>query len=131
MEIVEVCGHDYLTAKKLNISDDKVIKTFGRRDPIRITPEGMEPKQGVYGIKIVKPGSVNYFSFSGGLEAQNQDALSQKVYRQFMEAEMIQECISRNKKLQKKIGISNPLVKITYSVQTKLVQMSEEGDFSP
>ena len=44
-----------------------------------------------------------------------------------MEAEVIQECISRNKKLPKKIGIANPLVKISYSVQTKLVEMSEEA----
>jgi hypothetical protein len=75
----------------------------------------------------VKPGSVTYFYFSEGLEAQNLDALSRKVYRQFMEAEVIQECISRNKKLPKKIGIANPLVKMTYSVQTKLVEMSEEA----
>jgi len=126
LELVGACKHDYLTAKKLNTSDDQIIETFWQRYPIRITPEETEPNQGVYGIKIVKPGSVNYFYLSEGLEAQNLEALSRKVYRQFMEAEVILECISRKKKLPKKIGISNPLVKITYSVQTKLVQMSEE-----
>ena len=125
-ELVEVCGHDYLTAKKLNTSDDKIIKTFWQRKPVQLNLDEQTEKQGIYGIKIVKPGSVTYFYFSQGLEAQNLDALSRKVYRQFMEAEVIQECISRNKKLPKKIGISNPLVKITYSVQTKLLQMSEE-----
>jgi len=85
-----------------------------------------EPNHSIYRIKIVKPGSVTSFYFSEGLEAQNLDALSRKVYRQFMEAEVIQECISRNRKLPKKIGIANPLVKISYSVQTKLVEMSEE-----
>ena len=130
LELVGVCKHDYLTAKKLNTSDDKIIETFWQRDPIRINPEETEPNQGVYGIKIVKPGSVNYFYFSEGLEAQNLDALSRKVYRQFMEAEMIQECISRKKKLPKKIGIANPLVKISYSVQKKLVEMSEEAGWT-
>jgi transposase len=126
LELIGACGHDYLTAKKLNKSDDKIIKTFWQRNPVQLNHDGQTEKQGIYGIKIVKPGSVTYFYFSEGLEAQNLDALSRKVYRQFMEAEVIQECISRNKKLPKKIGIANPLVKITYSVQTKLVQMSEE-----
>ena len=127
LELIGACKHEYLTAKKLNASDDTIIKTFWQRDPIKINPEEAEPNHGIYGIKIMKPGSVTYFYFSEGLEAQNLDALSRKVYRQFMEAEVIQECISRNRKLPKKIGIANPLVKISYSVQTKLVEMSEEA----
>lgn len=127
LELIGACKHEYLTAKKLNASDDTIIKTFWQRDPIRINPEEAEPNHGIYGIKIMKPGSVTYFYFSEGLEAQNLDALSRKVYRQFMEVEVIQECISRKKKLPKKIGIANPLVKISYSVQTKLVEMSEEA----
>ena len=43
---------------------------------------------------------------------------------------MLQECISRKKKLPKKIGISNPVMKIIYSVQTKLLQMSEEEELA-
>ena len=54
LELVEVCGHDYLTAKKLNTSDDTIIKTFWQRDPIKINPEEAEPNHGIYGIKIVK-----------------------------------------------------------------------------
>lgn len=130
LELIGACRHEDLTAKKLNKSDDKIIKTFWQRDPIKINPEETKPNQGIYGIQIEKPGSVTYFYFSEGLEAQNLDALSRKVYRQFMEAEVIQECISRNKKLPKKIGISNPLVKIPHFVQTKLIQMSEEAGWA-
>ncbi len=126
LELIGACRHDYLTAKKLNTSDDKIIKTFWQRDPTKINHDEQTDKQGIYGIKIVKPGSVTYFYFSEGLEAQNLDALSRKVYRQFIEAAVIQEYISRNKKLPKKIGIANPLVKITYWIQTKLIHMSEE-----
>jgi transposase len=126
LELIGACKHEYLTAKKLNKSDDKIIETFWQRNPVQFNLDGQTDKHGIYGIKIVKPGSVTYFYFSEGLEAQNLDALSRKVYRQFMETEVIQECISRKKKLPKKIGISNPLVKITYSVQTKLIHMSEE-----
>ena len=130
LELVGVCGHDYLTAKKLNISDDKIIETFWQRKPVQLNHDEQTEKQGIYGIKIVKHGSVNYFYFEEELEAQNLDALSRKVYRQFMEAEMLQECISRKKKLPKKIGISNPVMKIIYSVQTKLLQMSEEEELA-
>ena len=71
-------------------------------DPTKINHDEQTDKQGIYGIKIVKPGSVTYFYFSEGLEAQNLDALSRKVYRQFIEAAVIQEYISRNKKLQRR-----------------------------
>ena len=77
----------------------------------------------------MKPGSLTYFYFSEGIEAQNPDALSRKVNQQFTEVEMIQECISRKKMLPKKIGISNPLVKIAYFIQIKLVQMSDDADY--
>jgi len=129
LKLIDACKHEYLTAKKLNKSDDKIIETFWERNPIRINPGEKEPNQGIYGIKIVKPSSVTYFYLSEGLEVQGLDAISRKVYRQFMEAEMIPECISRKKKLPKKLGISNPQVKIAYSVQIKLVQMSDDAGY--
>lgn len=61
----------YLTAKKLNKSDDKMIKVFDKSKATVIDPE-----KGVYGIKFVKPSSIDYFYFS---EALQNDLLKSKA----------------------------------------------------
>jgi transposase len=59
----------YLTARKLNKSDDKKIATFWE-----ISPELINAKNGIYGLKIVKPSSVNYFYFSKKLQKEQLDS---------------------------------------------------------
>jgi len=49
----------YLTAKKLNKSDDKRIEKFDKSKA-----ELIDAEKGVYGIKFVKPSSIDYFYFS-------------------------------------------------------------------
>jgi transposase len=56
----------YITAKKLNKSDDKIIADFAE-----YCPERVNSKNGIYGIKITKPNSVNYLYFSEKLQKDN------------------------------------------------------------
>lgn len=49
----------YITGKKLNKSDDKIIAAFETYHP-----QDIDGKPGVRGIKIEKPSSINYFYFS-------------------------------------------------------------------
>ncbi len=59
LDLIKGDGMDYLTAKKLNSSDDKLIKLFDQ-----LEPEIVEEEKGIYGIRIVKPSSINYLYFS-------------------------------------------------------------------
>jgi transposase len=111
----------YLTAKKLNKSDDKIIANFWDR-----SPELVNPKDGIYGLKIVKPNSVNYLYFSKKLQKEQLDSKARKVMRKLKEAKDIQKSIEKNKKLPKKFRINNVLVDVVYSLQTKLVELDEE-----
>jgi transposase len=55
----------YLTAKKLNKSDDKRIKSFDKSKA-----ELIDAEKGIYGIKFVKPSSIDYFFFSETLQKE-------------------------------------------------------------
>jgi len=46
--------------------------------------------------------------------------------RQMQDAKSIQDLINRNKKLPKRFRINNVLVDVTYSLQTKLMEIDEE-----
>lgn len=46
--------------------------------------------------------------------------------RQIQKAKDIQESIDRNKKHSKRFRINNVLVDVSYSLQTKLVELDEE-----
>ena len=59
LERIELNRNDYLTAKKLNVSDDAVFQTF---DPERW--ERIDVDTGVYALKRVFPSRVNYYFFS-------------------------------------------------------------------
>jgi len=111
----------YLTARKLNTSDDKKIATFWK-----CSPELIDHKAGIYGLKITKPSSINYFYFSKKLQKEQLDSKARKVMRQMQEARAIQESIDKNKKLPKKFRINNVLVDVTYSLQTKLMEIEEQ-----
>ena len=111
----------YLTAKKLNKSDDKIIAKFEEYHP-----EVIDAETGVRGIKIEKPNSINYFFFSKKLQKEQLESRARKVVRQIKEAKDIQESIDKNKALPKRFRINNLLIDVDYSVQTKLVELTED-----
>ena len=111
----------YLTAKKLNKSDDKRIKEFDKEKT-----ELIDAEKGIYGIKYAKPSSIDYFYFSETLQKQQLEATARKALRKLQEAKEIQNSIDRNKQLPKKFQINNVLIDVTYSYQTKLEELSEE-----
>ncbi|BBL64169.1 MULTISPECIES: IS1634 family transposase [Methanosarcina] len=112
---------DYLTAMKLNTSDDKIIEKFDLE-----RAELIDPEKGIYGIKIVKPRSIKYFYFSESLQKRQLEARARAVMRKLQEAKEIQKAVIRNKKLPKKFRINNELIEIDYSFRTKLEELSDE-----
>ena len=111
----------YMTAKKLNKSDDKIISRFEAYHPQTIDAE-----KGVRGIKLEKPNSVNYLFFSKNLQKEQLESRARKILREINEAKAIQESIDSGKKLPKRFRINNLLIDVEYSIQTKLIDMSEE-----
>ena len=111
----------YLTARKLNTSDDKIIANFWST-----SPELIDSEDGIYCLKIVKPSSFNYFYFSKKLQKEQLDSKARKIMRQMQEAKDIQESIDKNKKLPKRFRINNVLIDVSYSLQTKLVELNEQ-----
>jgi transposase len=111
----------YLTARKLNKSDDKIIANYWNH-----SLEIVDQEDGIYGLKIVKPSSVNYFYFSEKLQHEQLESRARKIMRQIEEAKLIQKSIDKNKKLPKKFRINNALVDVVYSLQTKLVELDEQ-----
>lgn len=111
----------YLTAKKLNKSDDKRIKVFDKSKA-----ELVDVERKVYGIKYVKPNSIDYFYFSEALEKEQLESKKRRAMRKYLEAKEIQESIDKNRMLPKKFRIDNELVDVTYTYQTKLKELSEE-----
>jgi len=121
IKLIRTDKMQYLTAKKLNKSDDKLIKKFDELDT-----EVIDEIKGIYGYKIVKPNSVNYLYFSKTLKKQQLEAKARKILRMIKEAKEIQESIDKKKKIPKKYLINNVLVKVNISFQTKLMEFGEE-----
>lgn len=111
----------FLTAKKLNKSDDKRIKDFDKKKAKLI-----DSKKGIYGLKFVNPSSIDYFYFSEKLEKEHLETKKRKALKKFEEAKELQNALDKGKPLPKKYQIKNELVDITYSFQTKLKELSEE-----
>ncbi len=111
----------YLTAKKLNKSDDKRIEDFDKSKA-----ELIDAEKGIYGIKFVKPSSIDYFYFSETLQKQQLESRARSALRKLQEAKEIQKSIDKDKQLPKKFRINNVLIDITYSYQTKLEELNEE-----
>ena len=112
----------FLTAKKLNKSDDLLIKKFWDLKQIDLGNE-------VFGYKQKFPSRTNYFFFSKQLQIDQLESKMRKASRQFDEAKEIQKSIDSNKKLPKRYQINNPLIDMTYSFQTKLPILSEKEAF--
>ena len=111
----------YLTAKKLNTSDDKRIKEFDK-----LKAELVDAEKKIYGIKYVKPSSIDYFYFSETLQKDQLKSQARKALRKLQEAKEIQNSIDNNRQLPMKFRINNVLIDIAYSYQTKLGELSDE-----
>ncbi len=111
----------YLTAKKLNTSDDKRIKEFDNSKA-----ELVDAEKGIYGIKFVKPSSIDYFYFSETLQKDQLKSQARKALKKLQEAKEIQNSIDNNRQLPVKFRINNVLIDIAYSYQTKLGELSDE-----
>ena len=111
----------YLTSKKLNKSDDRIISRFDKYNPITIDAEN-----GIKGIKIEKPNSINYLFFSKKLQTEQLESRARKILKQMREAKAIQASIDHGKKLPTQFRINNLLIDVEYTVQTKLMELSED-----
>jgi len=114
----------FLTAKKLNKSDDLLIKKFWD-----LNPELVDSEKGIFGFKQKFPTRTNYFFFSKYLQVEQLESKMRKASKQFNEAQEIQKSIDSNKKLPRKFLINNPLVDLKYQLQTKLPFLSEKEAF--
>jgi transposase len=114
----------FISAKKLNTSDDNLIKKFWK-----MKPELVDSEKGIYGIKICYPKRTNYFFFSEKLEKENIASALRKAERQLKEAQDIEQASRKGKALPKRFRINNILVKATIEYQTKLKSLSDEQAF--
>jgi transposase len=111
----------FLTAKKLNTSDDLLIRKYWELDL-----ELIDEQKEIYGFKQEFPSRTNYFYFSKKLQVEQLESKMRKASKQFREAKEIQESIENNRKLPKKYMINNPLIDMKFSIQTKLPSLNEE-----
>jgi len=111
----------YVTLKKLNKSDDKIIKNFHK-----YSPEVVDAEKGIVGIKLPKKSSINYLYFSEKLYQEQLASKERKIIKQVIEAEELQKIIDNNKKIPKRFKINNQLIDVTYSFQTKLTELSDD-----
>lgn len=124
LDRIELDGNDYLTAKKLNVSDDAVFQAFSED-----AWECIDSESGVYAVKRTFPSRVNYYFFSEKLKNDHLKSLRHKAERLLAEAVAIQNSLDKGKRLPKRFRINNPLVDVRYDYQTKLVGMDEEEAF--
>src|SRR3990167_1652018 len=86
----------YLSAKKLNVSDDKRIKTFMK------SPENcVAPEKSIYGEIIEYPTRFDYFFFSEQLQHDQIEAKLRLAERKLAEAKEIQQALNKGKSLPK------------------------------
>ncbi len=121
VEAILVDKMKYLSAKKLNISDDKRIKNFNKSKA-----ELIDLEDRVYGIKFVKPSRIDYFYFSEKLKKNQLKSKKRHALRKYEEAKEIQASIDNKRGLPKRFQINNELVDITYTYQTKLKELNEK-----
>ena len=81
-DIIRVDDMQYLTAKKLNKSDDKIIARYEVYNP-----ELIDSNDGVYGIKIVRPSSTDYLYFQKSYRRNNWNRRREKLTDKLMKPE--------------------------------------------
>ena len=113
--------NNFLTRKKLNMSDDKLFDTFSEN-----TWQCIDEERKEYCLKKIFPSRVNYYFYSQVLYDLNMAARRKKAEKQYREAVQLQGDLDRGKKIKKKFLISNDLIEMSVSFQTKLTKMTEE-----
>jgi len=113
-------GNNFLTRKKLNVSDDKLFDSFSKDSWQCIDPEREE-----YCLVKRFPSRVNYYFFSRELYDLNISARRKKADKLYGEAVSLQNDLDRGKKLKKRFLIGNDLIEASISLQTKLTKMTE------
>ena len=121
LDLVLVHKMKYLSAKKLNKSDDKLIKNF-----VKSQKNCVDVDQGVYGEIIEYPSRTDYFFFSEQLQRDQINSKFRLAERKLTEAKEIQRALNKGKSLPKRFTLNNPLVDIKYTYQTKLAQLTDE-----
>ncbi len=121
LSLILVDKMKYLTAKKLNTSDDKRIKEFDKSKA-----ELVDADKRIYGIKYVKPSSIDYFYFSETLKEDQLKYQARRALQKLQEAKEIQDSIDNHRQLPMKFRINNVLIDISYSYQTKLGELSDD-----
>ena len=111
----------YLSAKKLNLSDDKRIKSF-----VKSKDSCIDEANGIYGEIIEYPSRFDYFYFSEQLKRDQIEAKLRMAERKLTEAKAIQSALGKGKPLPTRFLLNNPLVDITYTYQTKLKDLTDE-----
>lgn len=111
----------YLSAKKLNTSDDKRIKYF-----VPSAQNCVDPENGIYGEIIEYPSRTDYFFFSEHLQHDQIEAKLRFAEKKLEEAKEIELALTRGKSLPKRFLLNNPLVKVTYTYQTRLSELSDD-----
>jgi transposase len=124
LERIELDGNDYLTAKKLNKSDDQYFTEFSTD-----TWECIEAKNGLYALKKAFPSRVNYYFFSRKLEKDNIKSAHKKAERLLADAKRIQNSLDKGKGMPKRYRVNNPLVDVRYDYQTRLTELDDEEAF--
>ncbi len=114
--------NDFLTSKKLNLSDDHVFQAFDHN-----AWELIDAEDGIYALKRVFPSRVNYYFFSEKLKVEHLASRRRKAERLLEEARTIQQSLDEGKRLPKRFRINNPLVDVRYDYQTRLAEMDEEA----
>lgn len=121
IELVLAQKMKYLSAKKLNSSDDKRIKSF-----VKSENNCVDKEKELYGEIVEYPTRFDYFFFSEQLKHDQIEAKLRLAERKLDEAKDIQQSLNKNKSLPKRFMLNNPLVDITYSYQTKLATLTDQ-----
>ena len=82
--MIRADNFQYITGKKLNKSDDKIIAEFETYNP-----QVIDEESGIRGIKIEKPNSTNYLYFSEKLQKEQLESRARKVVREIKEVKAI------------------------------------------
>ena len=106
LDLIEAHNFNYVTARKLNKSDDKTwIKSFDKTKA-----ELVDKEHGVYGLVREFPSRTNYLFFSEKLYHEHLEAKLRKVDRLFKEAETVQKSLESKRGLPKRYQFDNPLI---------------------
>jgi len=121
IDLVLASKMKYLSAKKLNTSDDKRIKEFDKQKW-----QCLDSDVDIYGLKVDYPSRIDYFYFSQKLQLEKIEAKFRCAELKLREAKEIQHSLDKNKQLPKRFCLNNPLVDVKYYYQTKLTSLTEK-----